>query len=166
MTLFAQNARVATGRRAGAEQNGNPPPPLHSAKGKLPAASDPFALARCTVSNALTRFGASTDPTCFSQLPCHCIPHDLCPIASGCDTMCGTMGFEGTTSVDAASAEAIHTQGDWGNMNKDMLQQVGMLLTGQDIAAARLVCATWRKGISWGVHYLRPRTVPNAGAAL
>lgn len=75
------------------------------------------------------------------------------------------MGLGGTTLVDAASADAMCPHGDWGHMNKDMLQQVGMLLVGQDIAAARQVCATWRKGISWGVRYLRPRTVPNAGAA-
>lgn len=52
----------------------------------------------------------------------------------------------------------------WNSLPRDILQTIGTLLNGRDLREARLACSTWRQGISWGVQYLRPRTVPNAGA--
>ena len=74
------------------------------------------------------------------------------------------MSVEAAAACDGASA--AEARADWGELTADILQQIGMLLAGQDIASARLACHGWRQGISWGLRCLRPRTVPNAGALI
>lgn len=72
------------------------------------------------------------------------------------------MSGEGHANADAQST-LCNPIYEWGKLPLDILESVGKLLSGIDQAAARLTCAAWRTGISFGVTLLRPRTVPNAG---